>query len=90
MYMSYFTETALSPSYGSLLNLPTSIFSKFAGKIISLRLLQYANVQYGILVILSDGRIIQVSELLDERKVTGDDGTITTIEGHEYVMVQTQ
>ena len=43
-----------------------------------------------ILVILSDGRIIQVSELLDERKVTGDDGTITTIEGHEYVMVQTQ
>ena len=41
-----------------------------------------------ILVILSDGRIIQVSELLDEHEIT-EGGQTTTIKGQEYIMVQT-
>lgn len=41
-----------------------------------------------ILVILSDGRIIQVSELLDEHVIT-EGGQTITIKGQEYIMVQT-
>jgi hypothetical protein len=90
-----FTKVVNGVEVGNDANNPNYYMTGNVGEKVTLRV-RYTNpnitenneAYLRILVILSDGRIIQVSELLDEHVIT-EGGQTTTIKGQEYIMVQT-
>ena len=90
-----FTKVVNDVEVGNDANNPNYYMTGNVGEKVTLRV-RYTNpnitenneAYLRILVILSDGRIIQVSELLDEHVIT-EGGQTTTIKGQEYIMVQT-